>query len=194
MRAVWDAVSLKGKHKGERDCENRNRKLMNKKGKKKYTDSLDKGDIVMKKIMKKGQLGERWEGPYEVLEYDGESGGYRIKERGGAVLKDLFPIEFLWRIEKFEDKQDETESYEVEKILDPRGKAESREYLVKWKDYEKSTWVKQERFNTTGCITEYWKKKREETKKKEKDKENQKPMEDKNVRRSARIRNRRVEY
>ena len=60
---------------------------------------------------------------------------------------------------------------------------------MKWKDYEKSTWVKQERFNTTGCITEYWKKMREETKKKEKNKENQKPVEDKNVRRSAGIRN-----
>ena len=32
-------------------------------------------------------------------------------------LKDLFFIEFLWRIEKFEDKQDGIELYEVEKIL-----------------------------------------------------------------------------
>ena len=118
-----------------------------------------------------------------MIEYDEDSGGYKIRERVGKVLKNTYPIEYLWLIDKCFEEEDGLATYEIEKVLDHRGNPENREYLVKWKDYKKNTWVKQERFNTTGCITDYWK-----SKKKGKEKEEKK--ENKNVRRSERLKKR----
>ena len=183
MEEVWEIISKKSKEVGEKQVEIKNKKNKNIKGKNVKRDKLDVGDIVMKKIMKKTKMGERWEGPFEVIEYNEDSGGYKIRERAGKVLKDTYPIEYLWLIDKCFEEEDRLATYEIEKVLDHRGNLENREYLVKWKDYKKNTWVKQERFNTTGCITDYWK-----SKKKGKEKEEKK--ENKNVRRSERLKKR----
>ncbi|KAF9342113.1 hypothetical protein BGX26_008305 [Mortierella sp. AD094] len=53
--------------------------------------------------------------------------------------------------------------YEVFKILDHRGEAESMEYLVHWKGYSEAdaTWEPEGNFNQKRCIEEYWKSKAE---------------------------------
>ena len=60
----------------------------------------------MKKIMKKTKKGEHWKGLFEVIEYDEDSGGNKIRERVGKVLKDTYSIEYLWLIDKCFKKKD----------------------------------------------------------------------------------------
>jgi len=59
------------------------------------------------------------------------------------------------------DDFEETNIYEVDKILDHREQpGEGVEYLVKWKGFEKvrdRTWEPPESFNERTCITDYWK-------------------------------------
>jgi hypothetical protein len=50
------------------------------------------------------------------------------------------------------------QAYEVEEILDYRGKANNRTYLVKWRGYDRSeaTWEPVENFLDTDCIKRFW--------------------------------------
>ena len=121
MEEVWEIISKKSKEVGEKQVESKNKKNKNIKGKNVKRDKLDVGDIVMKKIMKKTKMGERWEGPFEVIECDEDSGGYKIRERAGKVLKDTYPIEYLWLIDKCFEEEDGLATYEIEKVLDHRG-------------------------------------------------------------------------
>ena len=52
--------------------------------------------------------------------------------------------------------------YEIDEIIDHRGKGKFRGYLIKWKGYEDLTWQSIKTFDTTECIHKYWKKKEEE--------------------------------
>jgi hypothetical protein len=53
------------------------------------------------------------------------------------------------------DEKEMEDTYEVEKILNHKGKGRNRQYLVKWKGYKKKTWQKIEDFDTVECIEEY---------------------------------------
>jgi len=44
------------------------------------------------------------------------------------------------------------QTYEIEEILDHRGKGIQKEYLVKWRGYDEATWQGIKTFDTT----EYW--------------------------------------
>lgn len=55
------------------------------------------------------------------------------------------------------------ETYEIEEILEHRGKGRQREYLVKWKGFDETTWQGIKSFDTTECIDEYWRKNGEES-------------------------------
>lgn len=56
------------------------------------------------------------------------------------------------------DESDEEmeDTFEVERILDHKGKGKNKRYLVKWKGYKKTTWQGIEDFDTTQCIDDYW--------------------------------------
>jgi hypothetical protein len=58
-------------------------------------------------------------------------------------------------------EEDDTEHYEVEKILKHRSAASSKllDYFVKWKNHPQSenSWVKESNFNTMEIINDYWK-------------------------------------
>ena len=61
------------------------------------------------------------------------------------------------------DDDEEMEGiYEIDEIIDHRGKGKSREYLVKWKGYEDRTWQSIKTFDTTDCIDKYWQQKEAE--------------------------------
>ena len=54
-----------------------------------------------------------------------------------------------------EEMDEMDEAYEIEEIVNHRGKGKFREYLVKWKGYEEVTWQGVNSFDTTECIDEY---------------------------------------
>ena len=62
--------------------------------------------------------------------------------------------------EKVDREESENESYEIERIIDHKKDGKDKySYLVRWKGYDSSndSWVKQEDFNSTKIIKDYWK-------------------------------------
>ena len=121
---------------GDIQCENKNKKKKNKKGSNIFSEKFDVGDVVMKRTHRKSKLGEKWEGPYEVIEFDAKKKGYKLKEKeSNFVLEGYFPIDFLMLLRDFVDREDDNEDFEIEKVIGHRGNTENREYLVKWKGF-----------------------------------------------------------
>ena len=113
------------------------------------------GDLVLRKIInRKNKLDERWQGPYEVLTFNEKQKGYQLKEMDGKVLKDLIPTDQLRRVAQM--LEEESVSWEIDKILNHRGKVGERVYQVKWKGGFNPTWEPEEMIQTTVCIQEYW--------------------------------------
>ncbi|KFH62712.1 hypothetical protein MVEG_11239 [Podila verticillata NRRL 6337] len=107
--------------------------------------------------IKGDKLAARYEGPYTVVRKN-TGGSYVLKDGTGEELGRRFaPSQLKLVLDDFE----ETNIYEVEKILDHREQpGEGVEYLVKWKGFEKTkdrTWEPPENFIERKCIVDYWK-------------------------------------
>ena len=148
---VWEAISLKGKNYGTEVCDKKNEVGL----KSRKRRLLKVNDLVMRVIGRRNKLGERWEGPFVVIEYDKKVGGYKLQEKDGKVLKNFVPIEKLKLIEEFEDDEDQ-EEYEILEVLNHRGPPSKREYFMKWAGKHEDSWLPQRKFVTTDCISDYW--------------------------------------
>ena len=113
---VWEAISLKGKNYGTEVCDKKNEVGL----KSRKRRLLKVNDLVMRVIGCRNKLGERWEGPFVVIEYDKKVGGYKLQEKDGKVLKNFVPIKKLKLIEEFEDDEDQ-EEYEILEVLNHQG-------------------------------------------------------------------------
>ena len=107
----------------------------------------------------KDKLKRKWEGPFEIVDYDEKMRGYKLKEvvGGGRVLKTVCPIERLKVCtEAFSTEEEDGVRYEVDRVTD-HGEFEggSMLYRVKWSGYKELTWE-------PGCnledrtIKDYW--------------------------------------
>lgn len=59
-----------------------------------------------------------------------------------------------------EQKEKETEEYEVKQILKHRGKKGSREFLLRWKNHSEETWEKESVLPCPAMLSKYKKKHR----------------------------------
>jgi hypothetical protein len=105
-----------------------------------------------------GKLEPRYRGPYTIFGQD-KKGNYQVQNALGSVLKTVYPRHKIKVVPPPEE--DETEHYEVEKILKHRRSTSTKqlEYFVKWKNHPQSenSWVKESNFNTMEIISDYWK-------------------------------------
>ena len=120
------------------------------------------GAMVMKMVdEREGKMNPAYEGPFKVLNRTATN-TYVLLDNTGALYPKNVPASALKLISVPDYYLADNDSYEVETILNHRGPAQSREYLVKWKGYPHSsnTWVKAQDFNSTLCVSDYWKKKK----------------------------------
>jgi hypothetical protein len=84
-------------------------------------------------------------------------GSYVLQDSDGTLLPQNYPPSSLKLISQ--DPILSGQSYEVEAILDHRGEEQKREYLVKWKGFDKkhNTWEPVGHFNDHAVIDKYWK-------------------------------------
>ena len=117
--------------------------------------SLDDGTSVYVRNLKiQNKLNAYAHGCYKIVGRTA-MGNYILENRVGKQMKQTYPIS---RLKVVEPDPEESEVYEVEKILDHRSRRGKLEYFVKWKGYSDSecSWVKESNFDTTEVIEEYW--------------------------------------
>ena len=125
------------------------------------------GAMVMKRVdISNGKLDPVYEGPFRVVKRTLHNTYVLLDSTGMLLPKNIPPskmklVSLPTNEEVGGQADDDAIDYEVERILDHRGAATRREYLIKWKDYPYSekSWVPATQIMTPQCITSYWKKK-----------------------------------
>ena len=147
----WKIVSKESEVIGTRHTERGNKCEHNRS----RVKNFKVGDLVLKKIINwRNKMGERWEGPFEILVFDKKQKGYHVREMKGKYLNDLILADQLCQVAELAD--DKSVSWEVVKILNHKGGVGDRLYLVEWKGGFKLTWEPESAIQTTDCIQDYW--------------------------------------
>ena len=159
LEVVYPAVAGIAKTASESACEEANKR-------RNTTERVfQPGEVVMheQKIMAKQD--DRYDGPFQIKEYNKEVRGYTLETmdghtvRGGLVSHDLLkPVKNLDG-----DEDDDGERYEVSSIRDVRQGEGGQEYEVKWKGYPETTW-EDESFlvNAERAVQSFWNRRRGE--------------------------------
>ena len=115
------------------------------------------------------KLANKYEGPFQITKVVGSHGlAYQLRLPSSLRMHSTFPISSL---EPYRGPCGERPSspvttalqaqpaYEVEAILDHKGKGRSRQYLIKWKDYDVSenSWEPRRNLDDGPLIKEYLK-------------------------------------
>jgi hypothetical protein len=122
-----------------------------------HNEYPDGAKVMTLDPLKGDKLTPRYEGPYTVVQRT-STGAYVLKDGTGEILgRNYAPSQLKLVLDDFDD----TETYEVEAIVDHRPSRvtpHASEYLVKWKGYssDKNTWEPEEHFIERRCIAEYW--------------------------------------
>ena len=147
---VFPAVRAKSKARQQKMIERFNATVL-------HNDFPDGAKVMSLDPIKGDKLTPRYEGPFTVVKRTSH-GSYILKDGTGKTLNRHYaPSQLKLVLDDFE----ETETYEVEKILEHRESATSArayEYLVKWKGYsdDDNTWEPEDHFIERRCITDYW--------------------------------------
>lgn len=111
--------------------------------------------VKIRNLTRRSKLEEEYEGPFKVVRKT-RGGSYVLQDFDGNLLERNYPPRDLTLISG--DPTPDSESYEVEQILNHRAGEHGYEYLVKWKGYdaEYNTWEPESSFNTLVPIQTYW--------------------------------------
>jgi hypothetical protein len=122
-KIVFSAIGARARRDAERKCEDKNREG-------ERSRRFGVGEWVMKK---KDGLAEEvqapWKGPYLIISENKESKGYQLQDETGE--------EYFWEVLRTHLKtagnvEATLDAYEIEMVLDHRGKTGKRKYLIKW--------------------------------------------------------------
>ena len=121
------------------------------------TDLFPVGALVMTKVDIQGSKDSaKYEGPFIVLNRT-RGGSYQLLDSDKKMLSRNYAPNQMKLISA--DAIEQEESFVIKKILDHRGPASDREYLVQWKGYphpDENTWEKFTSFNDISAIEQYW--------------------------------------
>jgi hypothetical protein len=93
-------------------------------------------------------------GPFTVIRRT-KGGAYQLQDAAGNILPRDVPPSKLKRVDALPGT---VPSYEVEAIVNHKGRGKNIKYLVKWKDYpaDQNTWEPATSFNSDRPIRQYW--------------------------------------
>ncbi|KAG2199290.1 hypothetical protein INT46_005790 [Mucor plumbeus] len=115
------------------------------------------GTYVMVRIPTlKGSLMPSYEGPYTVIRKT-KGGSYVLQNETGVLMsRDYAPKEL--KVVSKDNVEDDSETYEIEDILDHKGTGNNIEYKIRWKGYshEHDSWLKPEMIAHESTIQQYW--------------------------------------
>lgn len=117
-------------------------------------NGFPEGSSVMLTVStRKSKLHPKYEGPFKILRRT-KGGSYTLLDQTG----ELYPKKVSPDKLKIISLPDDAPSYEVEKILDHRGPAAAREYLVHWKGYHSNqdSWEPAANFDSPLLIQQYF--------------------------------------
>lgn len=118
------------------------------------------GSAVMIKNVegKNSKTDPLYEGPYTICGTT-KNGSYILKDRTDTLLARDVPTSHIKLIhDDSVNPEDSSETYEVQAIIDHRGKGPKIEYLTRWKHFKEDddTWQAPETFDGTDMIKAYW--------------------------------------
>jgi hypothetical protein len=119
--------------------------------------NFKKGSYVMARVRdRQNALSPAYDGPYQVVRQN-EGNAYILRDEEGMLISRNFIAEELKSISQ-DSVVPRSELYEIEAIIDDNGNSRNREYLVKWKNYNKehNSWVKSRDFTDPDLINAYW--------------------------------------
>ena len=103
---------------------------------------------------------QHWEDPFHIAKYNNETKGYSLECIDGKVLEAEVSIA---QLKVIPGETNLFDIYEFEKILDDQGKDGEKEYLVKWKYYDETSWQPASDFLANNVIQKYNAKQRKST-------------------------------
>ena len=122
----------------------------------KRTKPFKVGDKVMKKVdVRDSKLQQRWEGPFEISNFDEVKKGFQLQDTRGKQVRGWIPAEHLKMMYHWDDRE-EGEFFEVKEVLNHRGPSGNREYLVSWNQKGDNEWVHELDFDAYDCVRKYW--------------------------------------
>jgi hypothetical protein len=146
---VFPAIDAKARSTQQKMIERFNRTIL-------HNEFPDGAKVMALDPIGGDKLTPRYEGPYTVVRRN-TGGAYVLKDGTGELLKRNYAPSQLKLVL---DDLDDTDVYEVEKILAHRTDEEGGgvEYFVKWKDFpsEANTWEPEGNFIERKCINDYW--------------------------------------
>ncbi|KAG2208001.1 hypothetical protein INT46_010367 [Mucor plumbeus] len=104
----------------------------------------------------KGSLMPSYEGPYTVIRKT-KGGSYVLQNETGVLMsRDYAPKEL--KVVSKDNIEDDSETYEIEDILDHKGTGNNIEYKIRRKGYshEHNSWLKPEMITHESTIQQYW--------------------------------------
>ena len=148
---VFPGISKKAKSTQKRMKEKFDNKM--------YTDNIlfpDGSYVMITDVTRRSKLDPIYEGPFKVIRRT-HGGSYVLQDNDNALLPRNYPPSALKLISQ--DPIYSGQFYKIQAILDHRGEGKEREYLVQWKNFDKShnTWEPIRNFNDHMIIDQYWK-------------------------------------
>ncbi|KAJ8651291.1 hypothetical protein O0I10_013223 [Lichtheimia ornata] len=111
--------------------------------------------VVIKNVHRSGKTEPRYTGPFRITGLN-RGGAYTLADATGQQHACNVPPSHIKVVS--DDIALSDEVYEVERILDHKGRPGHYQYLIKWKGYSEAqnTWEPQDNLNAERILSQYW--------------------------------------
>ena len=116
--------------------------------------------VVIKNVHRSGKTEPRYTGPFQITGLN-RGGAYTLADGTGETHTCNVPASHIKVVS--DDISLFQDVYEVERILDHKGRPGNYQYLIKWKGYSDAdnSWEPQDNVNAERILVDYWKQRKQ---------------------------------